>query len=94
MPKPTCRGCEYLYYVYTTSEIRGKKTLTYSVVDMRQNGGKGAIVEKNIPLSNQGTEQSASVENTRDSTYWVITRKYGTNEFEMRHLTRSDNVDR
>ncbi|UFH55358.1 PKD domain-containing protein [Spirosoma sp. KNUC1025] len=46
VPKPTCRGCEYLYYVYTTSEIRGKKTLTYSVVDMRQNGGKGAIVEK------------------------------------------------
>ncbi|WP_046578204.1 T9SS C-terminal target domain-containing protein [Spirosoma radiotolerans] len=93
VPKPTCRGCEYLYYVYTTSEIRGQKTLTYSVVDMRQNGGKGAVVEKNIPLSNQGTEQSASVANTRDSTYWVITRKYGTNQFEVRHLTRSENVD-
>ncbi|WP_461134857.1 T9SS type B sorting domain-containing protein [Spirosoma lituiforme] len=93
VPKPTCRGCEYLYYVYTTSEIRGKKTLTYSVVDMRQNGGKGAVVEKNIPLSGQGTEQSTSVANTRDSTYWVITRKYGTNQFEVRHLTRSENVD-
>lgn len=46
VPKPTCKGCEYLYYVYTTSEIRGKKTLTYSIVDMRQNGGKGAVVEK------------------------------------------------
>jgi gliding motility-associated-like protein len=93
VPKPTCRGCEYLYYVYTTSEIRGQKTLTYSVVDMRQNGGKGAVVEKNIPLSNQSTEQSASVANTRDSTYWVITRKYGTNQFEVRHLTRSENTD-
>ncbi|WP_210422426.1 gliding motility-associated C-terminal domain-containing protein [Spirosoma sp. KCTC 42546] len=89
VPKPTCRGCEYLYYVYTTSEIRGKKTLTYSVVDMRQNGGKGAIVEKNVPISNQSTEQSASVENTRDSTFWVITRKYGTNEFQIQHLTRA-----
>ncbi|WP_332368801.1 PKD domain-containing protein [Spirosoma telluris] len=93
VPKPTCRGCEYLYYVYTTSEIRGQKTLTYSVVDMRQNGGKGAIVEKNIPLSSSSTEQSASVENTRDSTFWVITRKYGTNQFEVRHLTRSENTD-
>ncbi|WP_240625516.1 PKD domain-containing protein [Spirosoma pollinicola] len=90
VPKPTCRGCEYLYYVYTTSEIRGQKTLTYSVVDMRQNGGKGAIVEKNVPLSTQGTEQSASVENTRDSTFWVITRKYGTNQFEIRHLTKAE----
>lgn len=93
VPKPTCRGCEYLYYVYTTSEIRGKKTLTYSVVDMRQNGGKGAIVEKNIPLTDKSTEQSAAVENKRDSTYWVITRIYGTNKFEVRHLTRGESAD-
>lgn len=90
VPKPTCRGCEYLYYVYTTSEIRGQKTLTYSVVDMRQNAGKGAVVEKNIPLSSSATEQSASVRNDRDSTYWVITRIYGTNKFEIRHLTTSE----
>ena len=93
VPKPTCRGCEYLYYVYTTSEIRGKKTLTYSVVDMRQNGGKGAVVEKNIPLSSESTEQSTAVENKRDSTYWVITRVYGTNKFEVRHLTRGESAD-
>jgi gliding motility-associated-like protein len=91
VPKPTCRGCEYLYYVYTTSEIRGKKVLSYSVVDMRKNGGKGAIVEKNVPVSSAGTEQSASVRNDRDSTYWVITRVYGTNQFEIRHLTSAEN---
>ena len=90
VPKPTCRGCEYLYYVYTTSEIRGQKFLTYSVVDMRRNGGKGAITEKNVPVSSQGTEQSASVQNERDSTYWVITRVFGTNKFEIRHLTRAE----
>jgi hypothetical protein len=91
VPKPTCRGCEYLYYVYTTSEIRGKKVLSYSVVDMRQNGGKGAIVQKNFPVSTQSTEQSTSVRNDRDSTYWVITRVFGTNKFEIRHLTRDEN---
>lgn len=90
VPKPTCRGCEYLYYVYTTSEIRGQKTLTYSVVDMRQNGGKGAIVQKNIPISRASTEQSAAVENKRDSTYWVISRIYGTNKFEIRHVTTGE----
>ena len=91
VPKPTCRGCEYLYYVYTTSEIRGQKILTYSVVDMRKNGGKGAIVEKNVPVSSAGTEQSASVRNDRDSTYWVITRVFGTNQFQIRHLTSAEN---
>lgn len=91
VPKPTCRGCEYLYYVYTTSEIRGNKVLTYSVVDMRQNVGKGAIVEKNIPVTQNGTEQSASVRNDRDSTYWVINRKFDSNCFEIRHLTTAEN---
>ncbi|MGF7218540.1 gliding motility-associated-like protein [Spirosoma lacussanchae] len=93
VPKPTCRGCEYLYYVYTTSEVRGQKQLTYSIVDMRQNGGKGAVVQKNIPVTEpgKGTEQSASVRNDRDSTYWVITRVFGTNQFEVRHLTREEN---
>lgn len=91
VPKPTCRGCEYLYYVYTTSEIRGNKVTTYSVVDMRQNAGKGAIVEKNIPVTQNGTEQSASVRNDRDSTYWVINRKFDSNCFEIRHLTTAEN---
>lgn len=90
VPKPTCRGCEYLYYVYTTAEINGSKQLTYSVVDMRYNKGKGAIVEKNIPLVSQSTERSTSVKNERDSTYWVITHDYGTNRFRVYHLTESD----
>jgi len=95
VPKPTCRGCEYLYYVYTTSEVRGKKQLSYSVVDMRRDGGKGAVIEKNIPVTEpgKGTEQSAAVENKRDSTYWVITRNFGTNQFEIRHLTRAENPE-
>ncbi|GAA4456492.1 T9SS C-terminal target domain-containing protein [Nibrella saemangeumensis] len=90
VPKPTCRGCEYLYYVYTTAEINGTQQLTYSIVDMRYNNGKGAVVEKNIPLVEQSTERSASVKNERDSTYWVITHDYGTNRFRVYHLTESD----
>ncbi len=90
VPKPTCRGCEYLYYVYTTSEIRGTKQLTYSIVDMRENKGKGAVVAQNIPVSSvPSTEQSASVRNDRDSTYWVLTHDYGTNCYRVNHLTQN-----
>lgn len=92
VPKPTCRGCEYLYYVYTTSEVRGSKQLTYSIVDMRLNKGKGAVTNANIPVTTTpSTEQSASVRNDRDSTYWVITHDYGTNQFRIIHLTKDDN---
>ncbi|MBC8153766.1 MAG: gliding motility-associated C-terminal domain-containing protein, partial [Bacteroidetes bacterium] len=94
VPKPTCQGCEYLYYVYTTSEIRGTKQLTYSIVDMRENNGNGAVVARNIPVSSTpSTEQSASVRNDRDSTYWVITHDFGTNCYRVNHLTESENKE-
>lgn len=89
VPQPTCRGCEYLYYVFTTSEINGKKQFSYSLVDMRRNGGKGEVVEKNVVLNNNTTERIASVRNDRDSTYWVVTHDYNSNAFRIYHATKT-----
>ncbi|WP_254561490.1 PKD domain-containing protein [Dyadobacter diqingensis] len=87
VPQPTCRGCEYLFNVFTTSDINGEKLLTVSVVDMRRNGGKGAIIEQNTTLQQPTTERLAAVQNKRDSTYWVISHDYGTNKFRIFHAT-------
>ncbi|MBO0937851.1 gliding motility-associated C-terminal domain-containing protein [Fibrella sp. HMF5335] len=94
VPKPVCNGCDYLYYVYTTAEIRGTRQLTYSVVDMRYNKGNGAIIDRNIPVggTTPSTERSASVRNDRDTTYWAITHDYGTNCFRVNHLTRAESA--
>jgi gliding motility-associated-like protein len=91
VPKPTCRGCDYLYYVYTTSEIRGTRQLTYSVVDMRENKGNGGIVQRNTPVypGTLSSERSTSVRNDRDTTFWVITHDFGNNVFRVSHLTPS-----
>lgn len=89
VPKPTCRGCEYLYYVFTTSDINGKKQLSYSLVDMRRNGGKGEIVEKNQVLTDNTTERITSVRNDQDSTYWVVTHDYNSNAFKVYHVTKA-----
>jgi gliding motility-associated-like protein len=93
VPKPVCNGCEdYLFYVYTTTEIQGKRQLTYSIVDMRRDKGNGAVIEQNIPVvpsssTTTSTERSASVRRDRDTTYWVITHDYGKNCFRVKHLT-------
>lgn len=95
VPKPTCRGCEYLFYVYTTAEINGTRQLTYSIVDMRENDGNGAVVSQNLPVANNptilSTERSAAVQNEADTTYWVVTHDFGNNVFRITHLTRSSN---
>jgi gliding motility-associated-like protein len=87
VPQPTCKGCEYLYNVFTTSDINGEKLLTVSVVDMRRNNGLGAVIEQNTTLQTPTTERIASVRNNRDSTYWVISHDYGTNKFRIYHAT-------
>jgi gliding motility-associated-like protein len=87
VPQPTCKGCEYLFNIFTTSDINGEKLLTVSTVDMRLNGGKGAIIAQNTTLQQPTTERIASVRNDRDSTYWVVTHDYGTNKFRIFHAT-------
>ena len=98
VPKPVCHGCDYLYYVYTTAEINGTRQITYSVVDMRRNDGKGAVVQQNVPVvtstvSASSTERSASVRRDRDTTYWVMTHDYGTNCFRVDQLTAQNKVN-
>ena len=87
VPQPTCKGCEYLFNVFTTSDINGEKLLTVSVVDMRRNNGKGAIIEQNTVLQQPTTERIVSSRNDIDSTYWVISHDYGTNKFHIYHAT-------
>ncbi len=98
VPKPVCRGCDYLYHVYTTAEINGSRQITYSIVDMRRNNGNGAVIQQNLPVvttstSSSSTERSAAVRNDKDTTYWVLTHDYGTNRFRVSHLTPSTTIE-
>jgi gliding motility-associated-like protein len=93
VPQPTCRGCEYLFNVFTTTEINGQKTLTVSTVDMRRENGKGAIIELNTVLQDSTTERLASSRNDADSTYWVISHDYGSNQFRVFHATTGGLVE-
>jgi gliding motility-associated-like protein len=93
VPQPTCKGCEYLFNVFTTSDINGEKILTVSTVDMRENKGKGKIISQNKTLQEGTTERIASVKNDRDSTYWVITHDSGTNKFRIFHATTGGLVE-
>ncbi len=70
-------GDETLYYIFTTKAIdgTGPYELRYSLFDLKQNSGLGAVVEKNILLFAQSTERIAA--NGR----WLIAHEYGNNYF-------------
>lgn len=94
VPQPTCRGCEYLYNVFTTTSISAtEKVLTVSVVDMRRENGKGAIVEQNRVLHNNTTERLVSSRNDQDTTYWTVSHDYASNTFRIFHATAAGLIE-
>jgi gliding motility-associated-like protein len=90
VPQPSCQGCQSLYYVFTTTDINGKKQLSYSVVDIRQNKGQGKVIEQNTVLDDApSTEQLISHFVKKDSTYWVISHDFGTDTIRLRRVTKN-----
>jgi gliding motility-associated-like protein len=90
VPQPSCQGCQSLYYVFTTTDINGKKQLSYSVVDIRRNKGQGKVIEQNTVLDDAPTtEQLISHFVKKDSTYWVISHDYGTDTIRLRRVTKN-----
>ena len=70
-------GDETLYYIFTTEakEDYPTNTIYYSLFDLKQNSGLGAVVQQKVPLFSKSTERLASNGN------WLITHEYGNNSF-------------
>jgi len=82
IPKGSCNECpHHLYYVYTINELTG--LLSYSVIDVRRNGGKGAVVEKNVPVNLQTTQRVAAIKNANENAFFVYSHDAGTKTFRI-----------
>ncbi|MCA6394420.1 MAG: PKD domain-containing protein [Cytophagales bacterium] len=76
-------GDETLYYIFTTQEITGTSSneLRYSIFDLKQNGGNGAVTQKNILLFSKSTERITA--NGR----WLVAHEYGNSTFRTYPIT-------
>lgn len=76
-------GDETLYYIFTTQEINGTSVfeVRYSIFDLKQNGGKGAVTKKNVLLFSRSTERITSNGN------WLIVHEYGNSTFRAYRIT-------
>ena len=72
-------GDETLYYIFTNEAINGTSTNTvkYSLFDLKQNNGLGAVVKQNQTLFSKGTERITA------SGKWLIIHEYGNNTFRV-----------
>jgi gliding motility-associated-like protein len=75
------------YVVLSVDLEAGMRGLTYSVVDMRQDNGLGAVTLKNIQLESQVTEKITAVQHANGRDFWIIAHDWGNDHFLAYRLT-------
>ncbi|MDN5200039.1 gliding motility-associated C-terminal domain-containing protein [Fulvivirgaceae bacterium BMA10] len=81
----------HLYYIFTPDDVMELQGITWSLVDMRLNEGKGAVVQKNNFLYGPSTERIVPVKHNNNIDTWIITHGWLNNTFYA-HLLTSDGI--
>jgi gliding motility-associated-like protein len=67
-------GSQNLYYIFTAPDFTGSK-FNYSIVDMDQDNGLGAVTTvKNKFLLTKASEKITVLEHANGTDYWIVTR--------------------
>ncbi len=75
------RDSLYLLVTLNVNSDRPNPGLWYSVVDMRLDGGRGAVTVKNQFLRNPNANQLTAVRHANGRDFWVLTVQGGTGDF-------------
>ena len=77
-----------LYYIFTVGGM-ANDGLKYSVVDMSLNAGLGGVTTKANYLYQFSTEKLDAVYNPNDTSYWVISHIWNSNQYWVYKITQS-----
>jgi len=73
-----------LYYIFTCDAWAWANGIRYSIVDMSQQSGLGAVTAtKNVVLYTPATEKVLAVKHCNGRDYWLITHDWNSNTFKV-----------
>jgi WD40 repeat protein len=78
-----------IYYIFSLDGEAGPNGLHYSVVDMSQQAGLGAVTTKNVLMYTPTTEKIDATYNQTTDSYWVLTHDWNNNNFKAYNLSSS-----
>lgn len=73
------------YYIFTVG-YASSDAFRYSIVDMSLNSGNGDVTSKANIIFNGSTEKLDAIYNSNDTSYWVITHAWNSNQFKCYKL--------
>lgn len=82
IPKSSCNECpHHQYYLFTVNP--DTKLLSYSVLDMRYNGKKGALTEINVPVMYPVTDRITAIQNSSQDGFVIAAHEEGSDLFTL-----------
>ncbi|MDB5033165.1 MAG: Carboxypeptidase [Chlorobi bacterium] len=82
VPKP---GDDRGYYLFTADagayDHLPNLGINYSLIDMRLDGGRGAVTRKNIRILDSAAEKLTTVRNSDGCSYWILAHGWGSDGF-------------
>jgi gliding motility-associated-like protein len=82
VPKSSCNECpHHQYYLFTVDQTT--KILSYSILDMRYNGKKGALTEINVPVMYPVTDRITAFQNTSQTGFVIVAHEADSDLFRM-----------
>jgi PKD repeat protein len=74
------------YYIFTNAHFTSSQGLCYSIVDIAEDNGYGAVILKNHQLFPYTTEKLDAIYNPGDNSYWIITHPFESGYFNVYKL--------
>ncbi len=83
-------GNDSVYYLFTIGSAREEfPQFSYSIIDMKADGGFGAVTQKNVFIEDGTLEKLAAIRHCNNRDFWVVIRKWQTDEYHTYLLTAS-----
>jgi gliding motility-associated-like protein len=86
VPEP---GNDSIYFIFTVDAQSGPDGLQYSLVNMNNNYGKGAVISKNNLLFTISDEKITAVKHNNGMDFWVIGHKHACDSFYVYQINKS-----
>lgn len=83
-------GNDSIYYLFTIgSAFQEEPVFSYNIIDMKQDGGFGAVVTKNVVVINNVLEKIAAVRHCNNRDVWIVIHKWDSDNYYSYLLTAS-----
>ncbi|HNQ13124.1 MAG TPA: hypothetical protein PKH65_08615 [Bacteroidia bacterium] len=83
VPQPFSNLC----YIFSVDQFAGSQGFNYHIVDLTLDNGNGEVISKNNLLFSPSTERIDAIYNSQDSSFWIITHSWNTNDYLCYKLT-------